>query len=107
MKFLNDKFHTEVKPKESRFEGLDALSKKSGLSFVRFPNQTKYVIIPLTSDGEWLPPNVGLEKFMRFTVEECIDVINDAVSKRLPASTYADIIKSHFELEDKNAKWAD
>lgn len=104
MKFMDDKFHKDVALQKEKFEGLDAVAKKSGLTSVRFPNQTKYVIIALAPDGEWLPPNAGLEKFMKYIVQDCINVIEDAVDRRLPASTYTDLIKSHFELENKNVK---
>lgn len=104
MKFLNDKFQADTTLIEHKFEGVDDLAKRAGLVQVKFPDQTKYVIIALAPDGEWLPPNAGLEKFMKFTVKQCIDVIDDAVAKRIPASTYTDLIKNYFGLGDKNVK---
>jgi hypothetical protein len=35
-------------------------------------------------------------KFMEFIVQECIDIVNDAVDHREPASTYANKISQHF-----------
>lgn len=35
-------------------------------------------------------------KFMELIVQECIDIVNDAVDHREPASTYANKIRQHF-----------
>ena len=39
------------------------------------------------------------QKFMEIIVEECVQVINEAVNQREPASTYAMKIKQHFGVE--------
>jgi len=39
------------------------------------------------------------QKFMEIIVEECVEVIEEAVDKREPASTYAMKIKQHFGVE--------
>ena len=38
-------------------------------------------------------------KFMELIVRECVDIVNDAVDHREPASTYADKIKQHFGVD--------
>ncbi len=40
-----------------------------------------------------------VQKFMEIIVEECVEVINEAVNQREPASTYALKIKQHFGVE--------
>jgi len=35
-------------------------------------------------------------KFMELIVQECIDIVSDAVDHREPASTYAGKIRQHF-----------
>ncbi len=40
-----------------------------------------------------------IEQIADLIVQECIDVINEAVDHREPASTYADKIRQHFELK--------
>lgn len=37
------------------------------------------------------------ERFAELIVKECCNVVEDAVSKREPASTYVDKIKKYFE----------
>jgi len=39
------------------------------------------------------------ERFAKSVVQECIQVVSDAVDHREPASTYADKIKRHFGIE--------
>lgn len=39
------------------------------------------------------------QKFMEIIVEECIEVIEEAVNHREPASTYTTKIKNHFGIE--------
>ena len=39
------------------------------------------------------------QKFMEIIVEECVQVINEAVDQREPASTYVGKIKEHFGVE--------
>ena len=104
MNFMNDRFHAEDESPKLKFEGSQKLVKQAGLASVRFPDQTKYVIIPLSPDGEWLTPNEGLEKFMKLVVEHCINVVDNAVLHRQPASTYTSLIKQYFEMEKKDVK---
>ena len=40
------------------------------------------------------------EKFARLIVRECMDIVNDAVDRREPASTYVGKIKEHFGIEE-------
>lgn len=40
-----------------------------------------------------------VEKFMEIIVEECIEVIEEAVNQREPASTYTTKIKNHFGVQ--------
>jgi hypothetical protein len=39
-----------------------------------------------------------VEKFMEIIVEECVQVIEEAVNQREPASTYTTKIKNHFGI---------
>ena len=39
------------------------------------------------------------QKFMEIIVEECVQVIEEAVEQREPASTYVGKIKQHFGVE--------
>ena len=39
------------------------------------------------------------QKFMEIIVEECIEVIEEAVNQREPASTYTTKIKNHFGVQ--------
>ncbi len=41
-----------------------------------------------------------LEKFAQLIVQECAQVVSDAVDHCEPASTYADKIKQHFGVEE-------
>jgi hypothetical protein len=38
-------------------------------------------------------------KFAELIVEECIDIVDNAVTHREPASTYVNKIKQHFGVE--------
>ena len=40
------------------------------------------------------------EKFAELIVEECANIVADAVNHREPASTYVDKIKQHFGVEE-------
>lgn len=39
------------------------------------------------------------QKFMEIIVEECLEVIEEAVNQREPASTYTTKIKNHFGVQ--------
>ena len=43
-------------------------------------------------------PDGDLYDISEIVIEECVEVIEDAVLHRLPASTYADLIRKHFGL---------
>jgi hypothetical protein len=48
-------------------------------------------------------PTVGgvlLDKFGDLVIQECIDIIANAVEHREPASVYTDKIKEHFGVEE-------
>jgi hypothetical protein len=40
------------------------------------------------------------EKFAELIIQECAEVVTDAVDHREPASTYADKIKQHFGVKE-------
>jgi hypothetical protein len=40
-----------------------------------------------------------VEKFGKLIVDICIDLVEDSVDHREPASTYADKIRNHFGIE--------
>ena len=44
--------------------------------------------------------NVFQQKFAELIVEECANIVADAVNHREPASTYVDKIKQHFGVEE-------
>ena len=50
-----------------------------------------------TYNPEGIPTK--LEKFAELIVRECINIVNDAVDHREPASTYVGKIKEHFGVE--------
>ena len=43
--------------------------------------------------------NDNFQRFAELIVQECADVVADAVDHREPASTYVDKIRSHFGVE--------
>ena len=49
---------------------------------------------------EWSPWAEEFEKFAELVVRECINIVNDAVDHREPASTYVGKIKEHFGVEE-------
>ena len=42
----------------------------------------------------------NLDKFAELIIQECADIVADAVDHREPASTYVDKIKQHFGVEE-------
>ena len=41
-----------------------------------------------------------IEKFAELIVRECVDIVDNAVTHREPASTYVNKIKEHFGVEE-------
>ena len=58
----------------------------------------------LTAQGCWDEMDEydrkAIEKFAKFIVRECIDIVHDDVDHREPASTYVGKIKEHFGVEE-------
>jgi hypothetical protein len=46
-----------------------------------------------------MPKDTVYEKFAELIVQDCMDVVNDAVDHREPASTYVGKIKEHFGVK--------
>ncbi len=44
--------------------------------------------------------HVRLKNFSDLIIEECLCLIDGAVQHRIPASTYVDLIKEHFGVEE-------
>lgn len=57
----------------------------------------------LTAQGSWDEMDAydreAVTKLAELIVRECMDVVEDAVNHREPASTYVDKIKEHFGVE--------
>ena len=49
--------------------------------------------------GDVIFSDIYDEKFARKIVDICIDLVEDGVDHREPASTYADKIRDHFGIE--------
>jgi len=58
----------------------------------------------LTAQGCWDEMDdydkQAIEKFAELIVHECVDMVDNAVTHREPASTYANKIKQHFGVEE-------
>ena len=50
--------------------------------------------------GAWNIPDEFCEKFAELIVRECVDIVDNAVTHREPASTYVNKIKQHFGVEE-------
>ena len=48
----------------------------------------------------WVESAEDIEKFAELIVRECINIVNDAVDHREPASTYVGKIKEHLGVEE-------
>lgn len=57
----------------------------------------------LTAQGSWDEMDAydreAVMKLAELIVRECMDIVEDAVNHREPASTYVDKIKEHFGVE--------
>ena len=51
---------------------------------------------------EYCADSYGIEKFGELIVAECIEIVENAVDHREPASTYADKIRENFGIETVN-----
>ena len=50
-------------------------------------------------NGELIEIGFDAEKFAELIIEDCICVVDGAVHRRLPASSYVDLIREHFAVE--------
>ena len=54
-------------------------------------------IVGRNNDAQWIfEGDLDPEKFAELIVQECANIVTDAVDHREPASTYADKIRQHF-----------
>ena len=58
-------------------------------------------IVGRNNDAQWIfEGDLDPEKFAELIVQECANIVTDAVDHREPASTYADKIRQHFGVEE-------
>jgi hypothetical protein len=62
-------------------------------------NDDQYLVV-VNIKGEIIEPLDGIQKFAELIIQECVDIVADAVDHREPASTYVGKIKEYFGVED-------
>ena len=61
--------------------------------------QAMELVDPYALEGEFGPRRLNAEKFAELIVRECASIVEDAVDRREPASSYVGKIKEYFGVE--------